>query len=64
MLGFLKEPSLQGLRVGSLEFFARQKAIILERPLLKRCYDDWYARMLADVHSATSLRSFSSKASS
>lgn len=51
MLGFLKEPSLQGLRVGSAEFFARQKAIILERPLLKRCYDDWYGRMLADVSS-------------
>lgn len=51
MLGFLKEPSLQGLRVGSLEFFARQKAIIRERPLLKHCYDDWYARMLADVRS-------------
>jgi SAM-dependent methyltransferase len=51
MLGFLKEPSLQGLRVGSAEFFARQRAIIFERPLLKRCYDDWYARMLADVNS-------------
>lgn len=53
MLGFLKEPSLQGLRVGSREFFARQKAIILERPLLKRCYDDWYGRMLADVSSVS-----------
>lgn len=51
MPGFLKEPSLLGLRVGTPEFFARQKAIIRERPLLKRCYDDWYARMLADVAS-------------
>jgi len=42
MPGFFKEPSLQGLRVGSPSFFARQKAIIRERPLLKRCYDDWY----------------------
>jgi SAM-dependent methyltransferase len=54
MPGFLKEPSLQKLRVGSPEFFARQKAIIRERPLLKRCYDDWYSRMLADVSSVAS----------
>lgn len=51
MPGFLKEPSLIGLRSGTPEFFARQKQIIAERPLLKRCYDDWYARMRADVKS-------------
>lgn len=53
MPGFLKEPSLQGLRAGSPEFFARQKALIKSRPLLKRCYDDWYARMLTDVSTVT-----------
>src|SRR5580765_6056702 len=51
MLGWLKETSLQGLTVGSCEFFARQKALIFARPLLKRCYDDWYARLLADIRS-------------
>lgn len=51
MLGFLKEPSLKGIPVGSPEFFARQKALIEERPLLKSCYDDWYSRLLADVNS-------------
>jgi SAM-dependent methyltransferase len=51
MLGFLKEPSLVGLVVGSPEFFACQKALIQQRPLLKSCYDDWYARLLADVNS-------------
>jgi SAM-dependent methyltransferase len=51
MLGFLKEPSLLGLPVGSPEFFTTQKSLILQRPLLKRCYDDWYARLLADVRS-------------
>jgi SAM-dependent methyltransferase len=54
MPGFLKEPSLQGLAVGSPEFFALQKRLILSRPLLKRCYDDWYARLLADVRSVPS----------
>ncbi len=51
MLEFLKEPSIQGLVVGSPEFFARQKELIQRRPLLKRCYDDWYARLLADIRS-------------
>lgn len=51
MSGLLKEPSLQGLAVGSTAFFATQKRLILQRPLLKRCYDDWYARLIADVRS-------------
>jgi SAM-dependent methyltransferase len=52
MLAWLKEPSLAGLQPGSPEFFAVQKTIILNRPLLKRCYDDWYARLLRDAKSA------------
>jgi hypothetical protein len=52
MLAWLKEPLLKGLHPGSPEFFAAQKAIILNRPLLKRCYDDWYARVLRDARSA------------
>lgn len=51
MLTLLKEPSINGLVVGSPEFFACQKDLIQQRPLLKRCYDDWYARLLADVRS-------------
>jgi SAM-dependent methyltransferase len=51
MLAWLKEPSLAGLQPGSPEFFAAQKKIILNRPLLKRCYDDWYARLWRDVKS-------------
>jgi SAM-dependent methyltransferase len=53
MPGILAEPSLEGLAVGSPEFFNRQKELILERPLLKACYDDWYARLLADVRSVS-----------
>ncbi len=52
MLSFLKERSLDGLKPGSPEFFAVQKSLILSRPLLKRCYDDWYRRLLEDARSA------------
>ncbi|MEO5713810.1 MAG: class I SAM-dependent methyltransferase [Luteolibacter sp.] len=40
------------MEVGSPEFFSLQKSLIERRPLLKRCYDDWYSRLLADVRSA------------
>ena len=52
MLAWLKEPSLKGLQPGSPEFFRAQKAIVKNRPLLKRNYDDWYARLLRDARSA------------
>ena len=52
MLACLKESSLKGLAPGSPGFFAAQKTIILKRPLLKWCYDDWYARLLRDAKSA------------
>jgi SAM-dependent methyltransferase len=51
MLAWLKEPSLQGLSIGSPKFFATQKALIFQRPLLKKCYDDWYRRLQADIES-------------
>jgi len=54
MLNWLKEPSLRGLQPGTPEFFAAQKAMILQRPLLKRCYDAWYARLLQDAKSVAS----------
>lgn len=54
MPGLLAEPSIASLKVGSPEFFARQKELIRERPLLQACYDDWYRRILADVRSVQS----------
>lgn len=51
-LAFLKEPQLLGLHPGSPQFFAIQKKVLLERPLMKRCYDEWYRRLLADARSA------------
>src|SRR4051812_33471882 len=52
MLSCLKEPSLLGVQPGSRKFFETQKKLILSRPLLKRAYDDWYRRLLADAASA------------
>jgi SAM-dependent methyltransferase len=51
MMSWLKEPQLQGQTPGTVHFFATQKKIIRERPLLKWAYDDWYARLLADARS-------------
>lgn len=51
MLHALKESSLADVAVGTEEYFAAQKRLILSRPLLKWCYDGWYRRMLADVRS-------------
>jgi SAM-dependent methyltransferase len=52
MLIWLKEPQLKGLTPGSPEFFGVQKKLILNRPLIKRCYDDWYRRLLVDANTA------------
>ena len=51
MLKALTETSLAGFTVGSRDYFAAQKKLILSRPLLKSCYDQWYARLLADARS-------------
>lgn len=51
MRNSLKDTSLKNIPVGSPEYFAIQKQLIRERPLLKRCYDDWYARLRADAES-------------
>jgi SAM-dependent methyltransferase len=54
VIGCLKEPSLRGLQPGSPQFFAVQRKLILHRSLLKRHYDDWNRRLLADAMSAPS----------
>jgi hypothetical protein len=46
MLKSLKETSLAGFQAGSREYFAAQKRLILDRPLLKWCYDAWYRHLL------------------
>jgi SAM-dependent methyltransferase len=52
MLKSLKETSLADFKVGSREYFAAQKQLILKRPPLKWCYDRWYAHLLEDARSA------------
>ena len=51
MITWLRERSLRKLKPGSLDYFALQKEFMLRRPLVKRCYDDWYARLLRDADS-------------
>lgn len=51
MLKSLKETSLADVKVGSREYFAAQKRLILNRPLLKWCYDIWYNHLLEDAAS-------------
>ena len=54
MISWLKEKSLLNLAPGSPQFFAAQRMLIHERPLLKRAYDDWYKRLLHDAGSVQS----------
>lgn len=51
MLDFLKEPSLRAETVGSETYFAAQKRLIMQRPLLKGCYDEWYEHLRSDIRS-------------
>jgi SAM-dependent methyltransferase len=51
MITWLRERSLRRLKPGSPEFFVLQKKFILNRALVKRCYDAWYARLLRDADS-------------
>ena len=51
MRTWIRDRSIKKLRPGSPEFFKAQKALLLSRPLVKRCYDDWYARLLRDADS-------------
>lgn len=52
----LQEPSLQGLSLGSPEWFAAQRRLLAQKPLLKRCYDGWYRALLDDEASVPAER--------
>jgi SAM-dependent methyltransferase len=51
MRTWIRDSSIKKLKPGSPEFFKVQKSLILNRPLIKRCYDDWFARLLHDADS-------------
>jgi SAM-dependent methyltransferase len=52
----LAEPLLDGLEMGSPEWFAAQRTIIATRPLVRQTYERWYGAMLADVASVRGYR--------
>jgi SAM-dependent methyltransferase len=45
---WLTHPRLRNAELGSAEWFEAQQALIYEKPLIRRCYDLWYRRLLAD----------------
>lgn len=51
MSGFLTHPLLRGVRIGTPEWFAAQRAMIRLKPAVKRCYDRWYSELLDDADS-------------
>jgi SAM-dependent methyltransferase len=51
---FLAHPALRNLEMGTKDWFTAQKAMIKAKPLVKRCYDLWYQKLLEDADSAPS----------
>ncbi len=47
-MNLLREPRLQGITIGSPEFFRIQNELIAQRPALRFCYDLWYHTLLDD----------------
>jgi SAM-dependent methyltransferase len=47
----MPEPLLEGVPIGSEEWFTRQRDVIRSRPLTRRTYELWYGKMLADAAS-------------
>jgi SAM-dependent methyltransferase len=52
MYGWLCDPKLRGLEIGSAAWFRAQQAAIRSKPLVDRCYRLWHEAVLADADSA------------
>lgn len=50
--GVLQHPLLNGLEIGSSQWFTAQRAMIDAKPCVKGCYDLWYRLLLDDADSA------------
>ena len=50
----LTHPELKDLEIGSKDWFTAQQAMIRSKPLVKRCYDLWYRKLLDDADSVPS----------
>lgn len=51
MKGWWVHPRLRDLEAGSQPWFEAQREMIFSKPLVKRCYDLWYARFREDLNS-------------
>ncbi len=47
----LLDPHLKNVTLGSSEWFVAQRRLVKDKPLIRRCYDLWYRRLLADADS-------------
>ncbi len=47
----LLDPRLKNIASGSRDWFAAQRRMVKDKPLVRRCYDLWYQRLLADADS-------------
>jgi SAM-dependent methyltransferase len=47
----LLHPRLKNVASGTSEWFEAQRLMLLDKPLVRRCYDLWYERLLADADS-------------
>src|SRR6266478_985457 len=50
----LTHPALKNLEMGTRDWFAAQQSMIKAKPLVKRCYDLWYQKLLEDADSVPS----------
>jgi SAM-dependent methyltransferase len=46
-----QDPRLKHVAVGSSEWFAEQRRMVKRKPLVRRCYNLWYRRLLEDADS-------------
>jgi len=46
-----QDPRLKNIALGSAEWFAAQRIMVKAKPLIHRCYNLWYSRLLADADS-------------
>lgn len=49
----ITDERLRGIEMGSLPWFDAQRRMIRAKPLIRRCYDCWYRRLLADAASVS-----------
>ncbi len=51
MRSILTDPRLNNFEIGTKDWFAAQQRMIKAKPLIKRCYDLWYRKLMEDAES-------------